>query len=218
MANKSFIKIFTFWTSGYQKDCTEIPGKSYFSFENIKMILSIITYYEMFFVTNAFNLYFPPWINMCILHLRRLIPSQISPIQNTLSSVFPAITIIWPTCYLILLVLIHMYIHTSHLLSEHSLRRENISQISLFLPQNLVYWKYPCTPELPSLVQLFSPLDQLVTLIGIFPIPSFLLFLERQAQWSRHKHTLVLLQSYNSGGKQIHVLTASVFCVIPQCM
>lgn len=62
MENKSFIKIFTFWTSGYQKDCTEIPGKGYFSFENIKMILSIITYYEIFFVTSAFNLYFPTWI------------------------------------------------------------------------------------------------------------------------------------------------------------
>lgn len=135
-------------------------------------------------------------------------------------SLFPASTIIWPSCYLILLVLIHTDISSTiwTLLEE----REYVLNISLFLPQNLIYWKYPCTPELPSLVHLFFPLDQLVTLISISPIPSFLLFLERQAlnnvQWARHKHTLVLLQSYNSGGKQIHVLTASVFCVIPECM
>ena len=132
-------------------------------------------------------------------------------------SVFPAITIIWPSCFLILLVLIHTYIHTSHLLSEHSLRRENMSQISVS-PSKSCILEISLRTRFPSLVQLFSPLDQLVTLIGIFPIPSFLLFLDRQAQWSRHKHTLLLLQSYKSGGKQIHVLTASVFCVIPECM
>lgn len=130
-----------------------------------------------------------------------------------------AITIIWPSCYLILLVLIHTYIHTSHLLSEHSLRREYKSQISLFLPQNLVYWKYPCIPELPSLVQLFSPLDQLVTLLA-----SFLFHLSCCFQRGKHsglgtnRFLYFYFRATSQVVKQIHVLTASVFCVIPECM